>query len=311
MQTVDSCVFHFDRWLHFYDYVRITGWFHSPTESLVGVDVVRGDEVLLDDAGEIGLPSPDIGLHPRCRFVVSRLMREPERLLASAVRFRLASGATIVVPVESLDAGMAGHGSGLFARFVSDFQEQPGRSVLEVGSRKRSTTTQRHLFEPHGGYLGVDVVPGENVDRVIDAHRLSADLGRARFDCVFSIEVLEHLAMPWKAVVEMNRVMRPGGIVYAMSAQTCGLHDLPWDFFRFSDAAYRALFNRGTGFEIIETRLGTPMHTVPFLRCSSHWTDIEKAAGFYESEVLARKIAETELDWDVPTSAVVETSYPD
>ncbi|WP_373690468.1 methyltransferase domain-containing protein [Sphingobium sp. DEHP117] len=58
------------------------------------------------------------------------------------------------------------------------------------------------------------------------------------FDAVYSVSVFEHLLMPWKVALEMNRVLRMGGIAYIHTHQTLGLHDMPWDFWRFSDTSW-------------------------------------------------------------------------
>jgi hypothetical protein len=148
------------------------------------------------------------------------------------------------------------------------------------------------------------------VDQVVDAHALSDTLGRDRFDAVSSYMVFEHLAMPWKAAVELNRVLEPGGLAYVMSTQSCGLHDMPCDYFRFSDDGYRALFNAATGFEIVELCMSVPMHVVPFVHQAAVFTDVDKAAGFFVSEVIAKKIGETTLDWPVPLAQVSTKPYP-
>ena len=68
-------------------------------------------------------------------------------------------------------------------------------------------------------YVGVDVHPGPNVDVVGDAHRLS-QLVDGPFDAVYSISTFEHLAMPWKVVLEINRVLRDGGLLFTATHHT-------------------------------------------------------------------------------------------
>jgi hypothetical protein len=57
--------------------------------------------------------------------------------------------------------------------------------------------------------------------------------------------------MPWKAVVEINQVLKPGGLLCIMTHQTVGMHDLPSDFWRISGDAWQSLLNVYTGFEIV------------------------------------------------------------
>gem|GEM_PF-3195460 len=180
--------------------------------------------------------------------------------------------------------------------------------LLDIGGRARSGK-QRSLDYPDCDVTVLDIVAAAGVDVVGDAHALSRHFAPARFDFALSVAVFEHLAMPWKAAVEMAKVLKPGGLALVFSHQTIAMHDLPWDFFRFSDAAYGALFNPATGFEIVTARMTSFMHIVP-----SAWTErhrgAEAAGGFEGSSVLVRKIGEPRVDWPVTVAEVTGTSYP-
>jgi len=199
-------------------------------------------------------------------------------------------------------------------RLISDFITliEPIKfdSVLEIGSRARSGVSRRELFKDKN-YIGIDVLPGENVDIIGDAHELSNLVKDKKFNVIFSMSVFEHLKMPWKVVLEMNKVMELGGVAYISTHQTVGMHDLPWDFWRFSDTAWHSLFNKYTGFEIIQTSLSFPMRIVPFISVGDNeLKDYEKSAGFYHSCVIVRKIADTNLSWNVPSDKIGEGNYP-
>jgi ubiquinone/menaquinone biosynthesis C-methylase UbiE len=156
----------------------------------------------------------------------------------------------------------------------------------------------------------LDILPGENVDVVGDAHKMSDFFPEGHFDFVYSVSVFEHLAMPWKVVCEMNRVMKPGGLGLVHSHQTIGMHDMPWDFYRFSDVAWSGLFNGHTGFEVLGSVMDDLQFVIPFL----YKTEKEKAeqsAGFESSTVMFKKVGPCRVSWDVPLSGVVETAYPE
>jgi hypothetical protein len=40
--------------------------------------------------------------------------------------------------------------------------------------------------------------------------------------------------MPWKAVIEIIKVMSPGGLIFTQPHQTWPIHETPWDYWRFS-----------------------------------------------------------------------------
>ncbi|MBP8255801.1 MAG: class I SAM-dependent methyltransferase [Opitutaceae bacterium] len=143
--------------------------------------------------------------------------------------------------------------------------EAPGARVLEIGSRARSGISRRNLFPEQCEYVGFDIVAGENVSVVGDAHSLSRYFPPDHFDFVFSVSVWEHLAMPWLVSVELNKVMKPGGLAMINTHQSWPVHEEPWDYFRFSDYAWDSLFNEATGFEIVARGMGQPCIMAPAL----------------------------------------------
>jgi SAM-dependent methyltransferase len=181
--------------------------------------------------------------------------------------------------------------------------------VLEIGSRARSGVTRRALVAKQLKYVGLDIRAGENVDVVGDAHALSELFARDRFAAIFAVAVFEHLAMPWKVVVEMNRVLAVGGLVFIQTPQSWPLHDQPCDFWRFSTDTWRTSFNEHTGFEILETAQGEPARVVP------RWDapvlhGIPLQPSYLNSTVLARKVGDAKVDWPVPLRAATEVQYP-
>ncbi len=85
--------------------------------------------------------------------------------------------------------------------------------VLEIGSRNVSGPVRRDMFPNAVEYVGIDVREGENVDVVGDVHELSKLVPNNHFDIVYSISVFEHLLFPWKAALEINKALKPGGHV--------------------------------------------------------------------------------------------------
>jgi|GEM_PF-1286385 len=162
--------------------------------------------------------------------------------------------------------------------------------VLEVGSRvSPGGVNKRNFFKQAGSYTGFDYHPGELVDVVGDAHKLSTYFDTP-FDAVYSDSVLEHLAAPWKAVIEINKVLKKGGYVYHSAPSTWGLHDMPWDFWRFSDAGLKSLFSEAFGFEVIDVEYTAPVsiHADFDLDDSFALMPVSPAYGFVG--ILAKKV---------------------
>lgn len=194
----------------------------------------------------------------------------------------------------------------LHDRFTSYVDEHAhSLDVLEIGSRVRRATRDQLMFRGIAkSYVGVDIIEGQNVDVVGDAHKLADLVNGRQFDLVYSHYAFEHLAMPWAVVSQINQVLRKGGHAYLVSNHSIGLHDLPWDFWRYSQSCWTALFNEQTGFKILASALGDPVRLIP-LRYHYAFIDHEGGAGFQGSSVWAEKTDDCAPAWPVDSSIVL------
>jgi hypothetical protein len=234
---------------------------------------------------------------------------EEARLAATApLTFSSSLGSCEFHP-QNYGNGYGGEPLGLEARFFDAIRSHPKPRVLELGSRARSGISRRGQFG-NADYFGVDILPGENVDAVADAHALSQhDFGK--FDFVFSVSVFEHLLMPWKVAVELSRVMNDGGLVFLQTHQAWPEHDAPWDYWRFSTNAWHAIFNKYTGFEIVGASYREPCYYVSAFETGNPITNLGRQKGFYAVQCLARKTGEAMLDWDLaPSDLLNDGGYP-
>jgi SAM-dependent methyltransferase len=184
--------------------------------------------------------------------------------------------------------------------------------VLEIGSRDVSNVVRRNMFPNAAEYVGFDVLAGNNVDIVGDAHQLSEYVSGKYFDIVYSYSVFEHLMFPWKAALEINRVLKTGGYVMTMTHPAWPEHEMPWDFWRFPRNSFHSIFNATTGFEIEEVIEGRAMRAFPLFE------DVPMRA-MYKYKLngavfcLARKISDYDnekLRWDMKIEDVMDTMYP-
>lgn len=196
----------------------------------------------------------------------------------------------------------------LTQKFRNYLETSNCHSLLDIGGRARSGLLRSEEFRNLKVEV-LDIISGDGVTTVCDAHKMSGVLKSEQFDAVCSFFVFEHLIMPWKIAIEMNRVMKTGAHAYIITHQTVGMHDMPWDFFRFSDSAWKALFNKHTGFEIIETELQSPNYIIPF-KWSQNYADAEKACGFEYSAVFIKKISNASVDWPLQASDITDDFYP-
>ncbi len=198
----------------------------------------------------------------------------------------------------------------IFNRFIERANQLPDYQLLELGSRKVTGNANRDRFHC-ARYVGFDIHAGENVDVVGDIHQLSDYFAPGTFDAVYSISVFEHLAMPWKAILEINQVMKEGGLLFIGTHPTWPPHELPWDFWRFNPAAFRALLNPMTGFEIVECDQGIPCRVFPLVT-EPVLRPMPSHPAYLGVSVVARKIGapDPRLRWDIATSEVLADMYP-
>ena len=203
-----------------------------------------------------------------------------------------------------------------YHRVFREFAERAGQlsapDVLEIGSRDVTGVTRRDLVAGAGSFVGFDVRAGPGVDVVGDAHRLSEHFERERFDLVFGVSVLEHLAFPWKVVVEIHRVLKPGGLLFLATHPTWPEHETPADFWRFPPGALRALLHAGTGFEIVRLEDGLPCRAYSLVG-DPPTRRLWRHPLMQGVAVIARKsgpISEESLRWDIDPARVIDAKYP-
>jgi len=106
--------------------------------------------------------------------------------------------------------------------------------VLEVGSKDYgNTTTFRDVFTG-SEYIGIDLSPGKDVDRVLDLATGTGDLPDGHFAVAICCSVLEHVRRPWEMAANITRLLRPGGALYVAVPWVWRYHPYPDDYFRFS-----------------------------------------------------------------------------
>jgi SAM-dependent methyltransferase len=234
--------------------------------------------------------------------------QEEQLNLLSAAYFRL---------LDALHLPFVRHGGRdpyhlLFQDFLSRVNQVPSASILEIGSRDVTGVTRRKLFDPAADFVGLDIHAGRGVDIVADAHTLSQTLPADRFDAVFAISVFEHLLFPWKVVLEMNTIMRAGGLASISTHPTWPAHELPWDFWRYQPGAFRALFNHATGFEVLAVAEGLPCKAYSLV-LDPPTRPLYRRTLNQGVAVMARKIGPARRDllhWNIDISDVLTTQYP-
>ena len=185
--------------------------------------------------------------------------------------------------------------------------------MLEIGGREVVFGGFRQFFDK-AEYISFDYYPGENVDVVGDAHKLSSYFDEnEKFDLIFSTAVFEHLAMPWLVSVEISKLLKPGGYVFVETHFAFSAHERPWDFYRYSDMGLRVLFSPALGFECIEAGLSNPIIAKHSKYSDEPLRGVIVTGLYCHSGYLGKKVRDVpDFNWaDAGLENVVEgSSYP-
>jgi hypothetical protein len=113
---------------------------------------------------------------------------------------------------------------------------------------------------------------------------------------------------------EISKVLNVGGLTFHSTHFAFPLHEMPWDFWRYTDQALRILFSPPLGFEVIRCHFDTPARMHPdqqreelmHLPLEPVWVGVS---------VLARKVADIDAAkfvWSASVEACLgrESRYP-
>jgi len=112
--------------------------------------------------------------------------------------------------------------------------------VLDAGSGRGAW--RRTILESAIGYESIDIAARGGATPTWTGD-LSAmpEVPTARYDTVVCHQVLEHVRHPWRAFAEFHRVLKPGGIILVSVPHISRRHELPRDYFRFTQEGVVAL----------------------------------------------------------------------
>ena len=91
-------------------------------------------------------------------------------------------------------------------------------------------------------YITIDIDKNRDPDIVMDACDLKFE--ECEFDLIIMLEVLEHTKNPFKAISECYRVLKLGGTLILSTPFILGIHEAPYDHFRFTKYGLKVLLEK-------------------------------------------------------------------
>jgi SAM-dependent methyltransferase len=161
---------------------------------------------------------------------------------------------------------------------VSDFVARCGKTYDKKGALVLDVAPQDHEgaapYFTQAKVETLDIDPKSGATYIADlCANNQKNIPASRFDYVVCTEVLEHTLQPFDAVNEMERILKPGGLVFATSPFNFRIHGPLPDCWRFTEHGWRALFQH---FEIVELNA---LETKDRFLMPIHYTLIAKKRG--------------------------------
>jgi hypothetical protein len=167
----------------------------------------------------------------------------------------------------------------------------PEGPVIALGTRGHTdegTAAWRHSFTGRT-VIGIDIHAGPGVDVVGDAHRLSSIIVPGSAAAFVSNVVFEHLEVPWLVALEVQRILRIGGLALVSAPMVWPEHAAPNDFWRASPFGLRSLFGPALGFRVLAGGGFGDVSMVPGPRMRERHASMPTMFGPSIAYVLARK----------------------
>lgn len=164
--------------------------------------------------------------------------------------------------------------------FVDEFlgvHRSKALRILDVGSYDVNGSYRPLFDDPAWDYVGLDMEPGPGVDHVVERHFWWSTMSARSFDIVISGQAFEHIEFPWVTILELERVLRPGGTCCLVVPSSGPEHRYPRDCWRFYPDGLVALAHWAD---------------LDVVRAETHWGDEgwgEDSDQWHDSVLIARK----------------------
>lgn len=123
--------------------------------------------------------------------------------------------------------------------------------ILDLGSTDICGTYRNFFIAPLWTYTGLDLCPGNNVDLVLSNPYHWEELSSQSADVFISGQTFEHIEYFWLTMLEIARILKPGGLCCIVAPSAGPIHRYPVDCWRFYPDGFAALA-RYADLEVLE-----------------------------------------------------------
>jgi len=120
-------------------------------------------------------------------------------------------------------------------------RQEEDLTIYDLGSMDVNGSYRPLFVNPSWHYTGLDMAPGDNVDVVLDNPYKWREIGTHRADVLISGQAFEHIEFFWITMLEIARVLKPGGICCIIAPSGGPEHRYPVDCWRFYRDGFAAM----------------------------------------------------------------------
>lgn len=119
--------------------------------------------------------------------------------------------------------------------------EHQNLTIYDLGSMDVNGSYRPLFANTRWKYIGLDMAPGANVDWVLENPYRWKELGTHSADVVISGQAFEHIEFFWITILEVARVLKPGGLCCIIAPSGGPEHRYPVDCWRFYRDGFAAM----------------------------------------------------------------------
>jgi len=134
---------------------------------------------------------------------------------------------------------------------LKELKKNAHGKLVDIGCGEKPF--HKYLVDLVDEYIGVDhsntVHSKQNIDVFAEVYNLP--FAKNSFDIAILTQVIEHLENPSEALNEINRILKPEGLLFISWPFLYPIHEAPRDFYRYTKYGMKHLV-LGSGFEIVK-----------------------------------------------------------